>query len=177
MSREKSSFDMDVLMNEYGTVLLRLCYLYLGDIQAAEDAVQETFIAVYQNYKQFKGASSEKTWITRIAINVCKNILRSMWTKKVTIGLDNVEQSMEAASDSNAETMFLEKERAGTVSSAIMKLDPKYREVVLLYYYQELNTNEIAKALHIPASTVRIRLARARNKLKKHISMEDEVRE
>jgi RNA polymerase sigma-70 factor (ECF subfamily) len=67
---------MQRLIDEYGNSLLRMCYLYFHDLQLAEDAVQDTYIKVYQNRDKFKGACSEKTWITGIAINVCKSHLR-----------------------------------------------------------------------------------------------------
>lgn len=60
----------------HGDGLLRLCFLYLGDRQAAEDAVQETFLKAYQAHGRFRGDCSEKTWLTRIAINQCKTLLR-----------------------------------------------------------------------------------------------------
>ena len=59
--------------------LLRLCYAYLHDEELAKDAVQETFIKAYQNLEDFRESSSEKTWLTRIAINTCKDLRRSGW--------------------------------------------------------------------------------------------------
>ena len=59
--------------------LLRLCYAYLHDEEMAKDAVQETFIKAYQNLEDFRESSSEKTWLTRIAINTCKDLRRSGW--------------------------------------------------------------------------------------------------
>ena len=70
---------LERLMNEYGDTILRTCYLYLRDYQLAEDAVQETFIKAMNSYGSFKHQSSEKTWLIRIAINCCKNIMRNRW--------------------------------------------------------------------------------------------------
>lgn len=68
---------IEEMMEKYSDTLLRLCYLYLKDYQLAEDIVQDTFIKAIKNYDSFKHESSEKTWLTRIAINNCKNALKS----------------------------------------------------------------------------------------------------
>lgn len=73
------------LINQYGNSILRMCYMYLKDYQLAEDVTQETFLQVYEKYETFENRSSEKTWITRIAINRCKNCMRTHWFKRVTI--------------------------------------------------------------------------------------------
>lgn len=147
------------LMESYGDSVFRMCYAYLKDYQLAEDIVQETFIRVYQHYESFRNESSIKTWIMQIAINLCKNQMRTHWWK------DRVQQ------------VFLEREEAVTenydsaldgriVLKEIGKLSPKYREVILLYYYQEFKISEIAKILNVKESTVKARLVRAREKLK-----------
>ncbi len=146
--------DMDRLIAEYGSSLLRLCCLLLKNKAQAEDAVQDTFIKVYEKYASFEGRSSEKTWITAIAVNACRNYLRSPWHRRNAgeEGLYLAEQSPPELPD-------------GTVMQAVMKLPAKYREVILLAYYQELRTGEIAGILGIPAATVATRLRRARHML------------
>ncbi|WP_141502369.1 sigma factor [Paenibacillus luteus] len=72
-SEGEEYLDMKRIIAEYGNSLLRMCFLYLKDIRLAEDAVQDTLIKVYKSYSQFKGHANEKTWIMKIAINVCKN--------------------------------------------------------------------------------------------------------
>ena len=65
------------LLDDWGDRLLRLCTLYLKDVHLAEDAVQETLLRAWRKADTFHGEGSETTWITRIAINVCKSYLRS----------------------------------------------------------------------------------------------------
>ena len=72
----KPPLDLEAWMEQYGTELLRLCYLYIKDHQLAEDAVQDTFVKAYTKYDSFRGNSSIKTWLTAIAINVCRDIMR-----------------------------------------------------------------------------------------------------
>lgn len=146
------------LLDEYGNSIFRMCFIYLKDTHLAEDAVQDTFIKVYNSYSQFKGKSSEKTWIMRIAINVCKNYMRSSWWKHVdeSAVLDNIPANENSVRD---DTLLLE----------VMKLSRKYKEVVLLFYYQDMKIREIAEILQIPESIVSVRLKRARERLKSNL--------
>ncbi len=149
--------DMNNLVDEYGDSLLRMCFLYLKDIHLAEDAVQDTFIKVYKNYTNFKGDSEEKTWVIRIAINICKNYLRSSWWKRIDEAA--VLESITASNSTDTledEALLLE----------IMKLSPKYKEVILLFYYQDMKIREISETLSIHEATVSVRLMRAREILK-----------
>lgn len=158
MERSIDNLEMRRLMQQYGDSLLRICFVYLKDIQLAEDAVQDTFLKVYRSSGEFRGESHEKTWITRIAINTCKSYLRTCWLRKVSVE-DALESVPVSDPDSTDDTLVCE----------IMKLSPKYKEVILLYYYQEMKTTEISEALGIPASTVSVRLKRAREILKKRL--------
>ena len=67
------------LVDQYQTALLRTCYLYLRDRTQAEDAVQETFFKAYRNLSQFRGESSFKTWLLRIALNTCHDMRKTSW--------------------------------------------------------------------------------------------------
>ena len=66
---------MELLIRNYGDSLLRLCTLYLRDPYLSEDAVQDTYLKVWKYYRNFEGRASERTWITKIAINTCKSNL------------------------------------------------------------------------------------------------------
>lgn len=74
-----SAADLERLMEEYGTGLLRLCALQLGDAALAEDAAQETLLRAWRRYGTFRGEAAERAWITAIALNVCRDLLRSPW--------------------------------------------------------------------------------------------------
>lgn len=154
---------LSILINEYGDSVLRMCYIYLRDYQLAEDVAQETFIRVYQNYGRFRNQSSVQTWILKIAINLCKNQMRTHWWRY------------------RSEKELLEVDTTGyydglvdrqTVLSEIGKLPIKYKEVILLYYYQQLTILEIAGLLNEKESTVKSRLVRARKKLKTKMEKE-----
>lgn len=149
--------DLRRIYEEYGNHLLKTCFLYLGAKSLAEDAVQDTMIKVYQNYGGFRGDASEKTWITRIAINICKDYLKSTWYKKVDFAerIEEIEVANETA-----------KEEETYLVQQIMKLPVKYKEVILLFYYDEFSVIEISDMIGISVSTVTTRLNRGRKKLR-----------
>ena len=152
--------DLSRMMESYGNSLLRLCFMYLKDRQLAEDAVQETFFKVYKNYGSFDGGRGEKTWVTRIAINVCKDMLRSAWHRRVNVTEELADIPDEGGLRNVADdTLILE----------VMKLKPRYKEVILLFYYQDMKISDIALALNAPESTVSVRLKRARELLKQRL--------
>lgn len=145
------------LVKDHGDSLLRMCFLYLGDRALAEDAVQDTYLKAYRAMDRFRGESSEKTWLTRIAINTCKNYRRMPWHRLVDRRVTPEELREAGRSDEYDD---------GVVVQAIRNLSIPYREAVLLYYYQELTVDEIAGVLMITTDAVYARLKRARKKLK-----------
>ena len=137
--------------------LLRLCYAYLHDEDLAKDAVQETFIKAYRNLDSFRGASSERTWLTRIAINCCKDMKRTGWFRHVdrSITPDMLPEPI-APVESKDESLTIE----------IMKLPTKLKEAALLCWFQGMTYHEAAEVLGISPQAVATRLNRARKKLR-----------
>lgn len=145
------------MLRAHQSSLLQLCYALLHDQSLAEDAVQETFLKAYRGLSCFRGDSSEKTWLTSIAVNVCRDLKRNAWFRFVDRRI-TPDMLPEPAQEAFPED--------GIVTAAVMNLPIRLREVVLLYYYQELNSTEIAAALHISHQAVSERLRRARRKLR-----------
>ena len=146
------------LIDQYERELLRLCCVYLRDISMAEDAVQETFIKAYQHMDAFRGESSEKTWLYKIAINVCRDMRRSRWMRLFdrSVSVDAMQIPVGGAPDVSIALM-----------QEIMRLPVRQREAVFLFYYQDMTLSEIGKLLGVPVSTVGDRLNRARKQLRK----------
>jgi RNA polymerase sigma-70 factor (ECF subfamily) len=168
---EKNRADLELWMTDYGTSLLRMSFLYLKDLHLAEDVVQETMVKAYFQYDDFKGLSSVKTWLTRIAINLCKDCRKNMWFQRVNC-VDFMEGILGSEIDSDIDEVSRQVEikcRDKNLLAAIMKLPLKYREVILLYYYQGFSTKETASILSVPESTVSTRLRRAKSALKKDL--------
>ena len=146
-------------MQDYGNILQRTCFLYLSDASLAEDAVQETFFRAWKAIDQFEGrnGSSEKTWLTHIAINICKDCYRTNWWR-----IRNAAKSLE---DIPEKLMGMESEDRDLMID-ILRLPGKYKEVILLYYYQKMTQSEISEVLGISRSLVSHRLHKALKTLK-----------
>ena len=153
------------LILQYQMPLLRLCYVQLQDQALAEDAVQETFLKAYKGFDSFRGDSSEKTWLTRIAVNTCRDFQRGGWFKHTD---RRVTPDMLPVGTVQPDTEDLD------LSPAVMKLPRKMREAILLYYYQDMSTEEIAETLGIAQSSVSNRLRRGREKLRKLLEGRDQ---
>lgn len=147
----------------YGDEILRLCLLYLGDRHLAEDAFQETFVKAWKRRDSFRGESSEKTWLSRIAVNTCRDTLRSGWFRLMKKS-EPVEALFDLAAPQQSDPM--------PVRDAILALPGKYREVIVLYYDRDMKLGEIAETLHLPVNTVSTRLRRARALLQKTLGEE-----
>lgn len=161
---EDSAFEELVSQNQ--DKLLRTCYLYLRDRQLAEDAVQETFLKAYRSLQAFRGDSSQKTWLTRIAINTCRDLYRSEWFRHMDRRVTPEDlPECGAPFSSREESLIVE----------VMRLPRRLREVTLLYYYHGMDERDIAEALSISRSAVSDRLSRARRKLKGMIEGRDEA--
>lgn len=160
--------DINRLIDDYSKSLMRLCYLYLKDHHLAEDAVQDALVRAYIKYNTFNGRSSEKTWITRIAINVCKNYMRkSSYREIANAGC----VSLDFASEEDS-TKEYRGEDSILLLNAVYTLPEKYRQAILLYYYQGLSTSEISKVLGEKEGTVSVRLKRARDLLREILKEE-----
>ena len=156
---------IEKLILQYQTPLLRLCYLQLQDRALAEDAVQETFLKAYRGFASFRGDCSEKTWLTRIAVNTCRDFQRGAWFRHTD---RRVTPEMLPVGEVQPDPEDLD------LSLAVLRLPRKMREAILLYYYQDMGTEEIAEALGIAQSTVSNRLRRGREKLRKLLEGRDQ---
>jgi RNA polymerase sigma factor (sigma-70 family) len=151
------------LMEEYGDMVIRLAFTYVKQKQLAEDISQEVFISCYKSLTTFQNKSSYKTWIYRITVNKCKDLLRS-WSFK-NLFYHNVVGSLKVLGTST-ESKIIDKEEREAIFEKVLTLPIKLREVIILYYYEELTINEIAELLCIKPNTVKTRLHRGRSLLK-----------
>lgn len=145
------------LVETYQTALLRICYMILRDEALAEDAVQETFLKAYKALHTFRGECGEKTWLFRIGVNVCRDMRRGRWFRYIDRRVTPETLPIPAA---EAEEEHLD------LSRAIHQLKDRDKEIILLYYYQNMNIRDIAQTLDLAPSSVSNRLAKARTHLK-----------
>lgn len=152
MDLKEQREQLEQLMDEYGTQLLRMCTIYLRDRDLAQDAVQDTFLKAYRHLPAFRGECSRKSWLMGIAINTCRDYLRTAWFRHIDRRTD---------ADALPETPAPDNFKDHTVLTEVNRLPKRYREVILLRYYQGLKVKETADALQLSASAVKQRIKRA----------------
>ncbi len=135
----------------------------LGNTPEVEDIGQEVFIRFYRSVNKFRGDSSLGTYLTRIAINLSLNEIRRRKRTRSTF-LPRYESDMESLPDK--EGLSKRKEARVLVHSALQKLEPKFRTVIILRLIQGYSTEETATILGLPVGTVLSRLSRGQMKLK-----------
>jgi RNA polymerase sigma-70 factor (ECF subfamily) len=168
----------DVLLSRHERRVLRLATRLLGDPESALDAAQETFVKAWRALPRFVGASRFSTWLTRIAINQCRNEIRRRRTVKHTrpLSLDECAPGEDrprgdsVAGDVPEPGRFAEgRETASAFRAAMDALDPDEREVLILKEVEDMGYEGIAEVLAVPVGTVRSRLHRARAELKRRM--------
>ncbi len=148
----ESAFDE--AYEKYGKMLYRIAFLYLGNAEDAEDALQEVFIKYLYNSKPFKDEGNEKAWLIKVTQNKCKDILKS--GARNNLSLD----SLDLAEEQSNNDLKLD------IAARVAALPLKYKEAVILYYYNGYSVSVIAHILKTGKSAVKMRLSRGRELLK-----------
>ncbi|MBB4825958.1 RNA polymerase sigma-70 factor (ECF subfamily) [Sporosarcina luteola] len=171
MNVEEQEKCLNEAMEQHGDYIKRLIYTYVQDIQKTEDIVQDVFIKFYNSLHRFDGRSTLKTYLYRIAVNESLNYLRSWHHRKIEVRelIETVKKRF------SAEEEFFKQEQKETLQQLIQIMPTKYREVLWLYYYNDLSVAEIAIILKCAPNTVKTRLARGR-KLAKLSIEESEIK-
>ena len=160
MNQDQSREWLDAAITRWEKPLLRLCFAYLCDTALAEDAVQETFFKAWKGFGRYRGEASEKTWLTRIAINTCKDLMKSAWAR-------NTDRTVTPDSLPEGSAPFYE--RDDTVTRAVLSLERPLKEVTLLHWYQGMTLDEMVRVLRLPRSTINYRLKKAKTILKNEL--------
>ena len=157
MSDEAFSAWFDALYTRYASDIIRVSYFYLGDRGKAEDVCHDAFVSLFVNRPALE-PGHEKTWLLKVAMNRCRDIWRSAWVRRVISGSPAFE--MIPAPDTLGKHM----EKA-EVLQAVHSLPADFREIFILYYYQDYGISEISGILNLPEGTISSRLSRGRKKL------------
>ena len=156
-----AAVDVEALYEQYADDVLRVCYFYLGDRYQAEEVCQDTFVRLMTSGTQLT-PGHEKAWLLKVALNRCRDLWRSGWTKRVVLGSSLFETIP-------AEDMQERRDDEEAMMLSVHRLSPPFREVIMLFYYQNFGISEIADILSLPEGTISSRLSRARAKLKKFL--------
>lgn len=146
------------IVEDYGNKLLKTCYLILRDREEAEDVVQETFTKVFRKMGTFREESGLYTWIYTIALNISRDRLRK---KRYILTLED-----EVVGNTDVEThveMSIDRE---ILRKGIFEMNSLYREVLVLFYFEDLSIKEISNLLNEKEGTIKSKLSRGRNILK-----------
>lgn len=166
---KNASEALEQMMDTFGQIVLRTAYFYVKDRFLAEDICQETFIRAYKKWDQFQGNSSVKTWLIRITINLCKDKL-GLKTFKSEETMDPT--TLKSTSFQTVEEEVMNRLQKTEILKHLVSLPNPHQEVLYLYYYLDFSTVEISIASSLPEGTIRARLHRARNQLKKVLQKE-----
>ncbi len=150
----------DLLVERYEKRLLGYGRRFLFNYENIEDAVQDVFIKAYINIQSFNPKKKFSSWIYRIAHNHFINIIKEQ--KKEPFLFFDPDIIFSFSGKGNLLEKIEKKEERKKIENSLKKLNPKYREPVVLYYYEDKNYEEISDILKIPISTVGVRLRRAR---------------
>ncbi|ETI66456.1 RNA polymerase factor sigma C [Neobacillus vireti LMG 21834] len=165
------SDDDELLFNEimsrYGQDILQLVYSYVRNKQLAEDLTQDIFVKCYKALHTYKQNAKLKTWLYKIAANHCKDYLRSWYFRKVMVSEKMTEVT--GSSSENVEQAVLERVEEQTLANAVLKLPMKYREVIYLFYFEDMSLKEIESVLGVNQNTVKSRLKRAKVLLREEL--------
>ena len=150
----RSEEDVRIALENHGDTVRRVSFIHLKNYSDVEDVFQDVFLKYMLYDGNFENDSHEKAWLIRVAINQCKDILKSFFRKKVN-SIDDVDTSHFAVHDEDRSLL-----------DAVMKLPDKYKDVIYLYYYEGYTAVEIGELLKKRENTIYTWLSRGKSALK-----------
>lgn len=156
----KTEAQVERAIAKYGDMVARICVLYLKNHADSEDIFQTVFLRYFQKAPPFDSDEHEKAWFLRVAINGCKDVLKSPWRQRIT------------SDEVLAELPAPVREEQGELLEVVLSLPKKYKEVLYLHYYEDYPAQEIALILKKNINTVYTLLSRGRELLKQQIGGE-----
>jgi RNA polymerase sigma-70 factor, ECF subfamily len=167
------------LMRRYNRRLYRTARAILKDDGAAEDALQEAYVAAFNHVGEYRGEAALGTWLTRIVVNQALQALRRGRRERVVVPFDEAGADrileIEDAPAGAPENVLLRAEMRRLIERKIDELPESYRAVFMLREVEDMTVEETAAALDIPAATVRSRLFRAKARLRESLAHEMDV--
>ena len=167
----------ETLISRFQQPIYNLVYRLLSDPTEACDVVQEVFLKVFRNIGAFRGQSSLKTWVYRIAVNEAHNHRRWFGRhRKQEVGLDREEENNRSYQEvlpdpgRSAFDSVLSHERHELIEQALATMNPIFRSVVVLRDIEDLSYEEIANVLQISPGTVKSRILRGREALREALA-------
>ncbi len=173
--RRGDSAAFEELVRHLTPAVYKISFSMMGNEHDAKDAVQETFIKVFKALPHFRGDSSLSTWVYRISVNTCKDMLRSLGRYQIVSSDDEDVFLQIPDSAPSPEDAAISREKQQLVRKAVDELPTEYKLVITLCDLNGLSYVEAAQALDCPLGTVKSRLSRARSLLLKRLSKKREL--
>lgn len=168
----KTDENFDDVMRFYIPTVYRIAFERLGNPVDADDVTQEVFVRYFRADKTFESEEHRKYFIIRIAVNCANSYAKSSWFRH-RAHTDALENFTELSDGNITEENAEKKAERRSVAEAVFKLPEKYRIAVHLFYFEDMSIAQIAEATGERENTIRSRLSRARDKLKKLLDRED----
>ncbi|NLJ72905.1 MAG: sigma-70 family RNA polymerase sigma factor [Syntrophomonadaceae bacterium] len=176
-SLQGDTIAFEQLVIQYQNKIYALSYRYMGNEEDAYDMTQEAFLKAYRSLRTFKGDSSFGTWMYRVATNVCLDELRRRKRRIMPLSLDEPvattdgdELAKELPDTSlTPDIIYEQKEFSEYIQSLLNEMKADHKSVIVLRDIMELSYEEMAEVLNCSLGTVKSRLSRARNTLRKKL--------
>ena len=178
--------ELQLKIDQYGEMLFKLSYIRLQNVQDAEDVVQEVFYRYLKAGQIFQSPEHEKAWLLKVTLNTCRKVWRSAWKRRrdpwgqediaqegmQTGSLGPAQEACRGSAAGEPEELVVSREERRRLLEAVLSLPEKYRDVIHLFYYEELSVKEIARVTGRGESTVTSQLTRGRELLRRSLKEE-----
>ena len=162
---------IDYYINQYGKRLYGLCIALCANTAEADDLYQDTWLKVVEHFSKYDPNREFEPWLTRICVNLYRNALRRLSRSPIWNGFSSAEEKDFIIKAVPSETPA----NYSVLYEAINRLPPKYRITIILFYFRDMDIPSAARALHIPAGTVKSRMSKAKKLLKEAIKDEADI--
>lgn len=169
IAHEVQNGDLELfglLVERYEAKMMRYARKFLFGYQDSEDLVQEAFLKAYANIQAFDPKRVFSSWLYRIAHNEFLNAIKKKGREPLPF-FDPDTLFPHPVSSDNPQQNLKDQEAKEILDKCLHKLDPKYREPLVLYYFEEIDYRAISEIMRIPVSTVGVRIKRGKDQLKK----------
>ena len=170
--------EFDRFVSENGKEILRFCRMNAGGCAEGDDLYQDTMLTLWEQVDKLNKSDSLKSYALSVSILIWRNKRRKFAWRHRIAAFESYEKHLESGGfrmlgkkSEEPEQQLLQKEMTEMVQRQVQALPQKYRMVVYLYYSAGLKYKEIAECLHIPESTVKSRMRKAKSILKKKLAV------
>lgn len=154
-----------VLVDRYSARIINLAFMMIGDRHDAEDIAQDAFVRAYRGLPRFERRAKFSSWLYQISLNLCKDYLKAKSRHARNVEDEHLE-TLDTDAQDEAPRIVLQQELSEKMRESIQKLPYVYRETFTLRHLENLDYDEIAAIVRVPADTVRVRAYRAREMLR-----------